>query len=80
MPDSRVAPYQARLERAPSGLYAITDLTHQGGVAINGLAVQQARIVPGAEVAIGPYCYILTGDELHPCDRRNSIQIDRERL
>jgi ABC-type multidrug transport system ATPase subunit len=76
LPDARVAPYQARLERGPHGIYTITDLTTQGGTFVNGIAVHQAPILQGAELAIGPYHYVLAGDHLRPRDERNSIQID----
>jgi ABC-type multidrug transport system ATPase subunit len=76
LPDVHVAPHQALLSRDTTGEYHVENLTEDGGMVVNGLAVRQAALVHGAHVAFGPYRYILAGDHLLPGDVRNAIQID----
>ncbi len=76
IPDSGVPPHLARLERNAMGEYSVANLARDSAIRVNGLAVDHAILMQGAEVAIGPSRYVLSGDHLRAIDGRNSIQID----
>ena len=62
--------------RDATGEYHVENLAEDGSTHVNGLAVRQAALVHGAQVAFGPCRYVLSDDRLLPGDARNAIQID----
>ncbi len=74
IPDTGVAPLQARIEHDQTGEYTLTALAR--GVYINGIAVQQAVLLPGAELRIGRHRFIFTGKELHQYDAEQEVRVD----
>ncbi len=76
----RVSQHHARLTRDDRGNVLLTDLGSTNGTYVNGLRISRVRLMPGAEVRIGPYRLIFTGDELTQYDDSSSIRIDAGNL
>lgn len=74
--DPQAAPLQARLSRSSDGVYTLTSLADGDGVWVNGLAVRESQLAPGAEARIGRVGYVFTGSALIPYDDSRAIQID----
>ena len=71
-----VAPHHARIARDDSGQVTISDLGRTTGTFVNGLGVEQARLVPGAELRIGSHRFTFTGNELTRHDEAKNVRID----
>ncbi len=74
--DPLVAPRQARLGRAADGTYTLENLDQSRPIFVNGLAVRQAQLAPGAEAQLGQSSFVLTGAGLVQSDDLRSIQVD----
>lgn len=74
--DPLVSGHHARLTLNPDGEYILADLGSTHGTYLNGFHVRRARLMPGAEIRIGPYSFVFTGTELTQYDAGKSIRID----
>lgn len=74
--DENVAPHHARISRDESGQVTITDLGRTTGTFVNGLGVERARLVPGAEVRVGSHRFVFTGDELMQASESGNVRVD----
>lgn len=74
--DPLVADHHAQIARDANGIYSITDLDTPSGTLVNGKPVQQTELQPGAEVCVGPYGFVFTGNELVQQDTDRNIAID----
>lgn len=71
-----VAPHHARITRDDTGQAAITDVGRTTGTFVNGVRVERARLVPGAELRIGSHRFTFTGSELLRHDESSGVRID----
>lgn len=74
--DPLVADHHAQIARDTNGMYSITDLDTPNGTLVNGKPVQLAELTPGAEVCVGPYGFVFTGNELVQQDADKNMAID----
>jgi ABC-type multidrug transport system ATPase subunit/pSer/pThr/pTyr-binding forkhead associated (FHA) protein len=74
--DEAVAPHHARIERDAAGQVTLTDLGRTTGTYVNGIAVEQARLVPGCEIRIGSHHFVFTGLELVEYDQSSEVRVD----
>ncbi len=71
-----VSSYHARLTCTPHGDVRLTDLNSTSGTYVNGFVINSTSLQPGAQVRIGPYRFVFTGDELTQYDEAKSVRID----
>lgn len=71
-----ISRHHARLARTASGEHIVTDLGSSAGTFVNGRRITRARLMPGAEVRIGPYRFVFTGHELLQYDESRGIRVD----
>ena len=74
--DAQVAPQQARIDVNPKGQTIITDLAHNGATLVNGIPVQRAPLMSGAEVRLGQRRFIFTGHDLVEYDAAHDVRVD----
>ncbi|MGH2501635.1 MAG: ATP-binding cassette domain-containing protein, partial [Ktedonobacterales bacterium] len=74
--DPLVAPRQARLGRQNDGIYTLENLDQRRPIFVNGLAVRQTQLAPGAEAQLGQSSFVLTEAGFIQSDDLRSIQVD----
>ena len=74
--DPLVAPRQARLGRQSDGTWTLENLDETRPIFVNGLAVRQTHLAPGAEAQLGQSSFVLTGAGLIQSDDLRSIRVD----
>lgn len=77
--DPELAARQARLARTADGVYRLENLDRTHPIYLNGLAITEAQLAPGAEVRLGQDnrdSYVFTGSALIAYDDLRTLQID----
>ncbi len=74
--DAQIGAQQARLSRAADGAYLLENLDQAHPIYVNGLAITEAQLAPGAEARLGQTSFVFTGSSLIKYDDLRAIQVD----